>query len=116
MNMQIDWQSVNWAYIVVLAVFVFVSTLLASLVSFRRHMLASLLSAVVFSAIFVFWSYYPHHLPLPTSLNSPGPAVTFAPPPAANSSAVPAAAPTPPAPIKPGNPVTEATPSQSGPQ
>ena len=110
--MQIDWQSVNWAYIVILAVFVFVSTLLASLVSFRRHVLASILSAVVFSAIFVFWSYYPHHLPLPTSLHSPGPTVTISAPPASE----PAAAPTPPAPIKPANPASDITPPKSNPQ
>jgi hypothetical protein len=114
--MQIDWQNVNWAYVVVLAVFVFVSTLIGSLVAFRRHVLASILSAVVFSAIFVFWSYYPHHLPLPTSLNSPGPTLTFTPAPAGKSSAAPNAAPAPPAPVKPANPVTDAAPSQSNSQ
>lgn len=114
--MQIDWQNVNWAYVVVLAVFVFVSTLIGSLVSLRRHVLASILSAVVFSAIFVFWSYYPHHLPLPTSLNSPGPTVTITAPPAAKPAAAPAAAPTPPAPVKPVDPATDATPSQPKPQ
>jgi hypothetical protein len=109
--MQIDWQNVNWAYVVVLAVFVFVSTLIGSLISFRRHVLGSILSAVVFSAIFVFWSYYPHHLPLPTSLASPNSIPTSAANPAS-----PAAAPTPPAPVKPTNPVTDITPPKNNPQ
>ena len=30
--------------------------------------MAALLSALVFAAIFVIWTYYPHHLPLPTTL------------------------------------------------
>jgi hypothetical protein len=54
----------------------------------------------VFAAIFVFWSYYPHGFPLPTSLASAQPAV---------STATPAAA-KPAAPIKPANPVTDITP------
>ena len=31
-------------------------------------MMAALLSAIVFAGLFVFWTYYPHNLPLPTTL------------------------------------------------
>ncbi len=66
--MPIDWANVSWVYIAVLAVFVFLSSLIGSLLSFRHHVLGAVLSAVLFAAAFVFWTYYPHHLPLPTQL------------------------------------------------
>lgn len=68
--MAIDWANVSWIYVAVLAVFVFLSSLIGSLLSFRHHLWGSALSAVVFAAVFVFWTYYPHHVPLPTRLNA----------------------------------------------
>jgi hypothetical protein len=59
------------------------------------------LSALVFAAIFVAWTYYPHGLPLPTSLS-----VQKAP----VAAAVPAAPVAPSVPQKPRNPVTDITP------
>ena len=97
--MPIDLATVDWLYVVVLALFVFVATLIASVLSFGRHMLGAVLSAVLFAAAFVFWTYYPHHLPLPTALTPPKAAVTTAPVPAA-----------PAAPTRPRNPVTDITP------
>ena len=41
--------------------------------------MGALLSAILFAAAFVFWTYYPHHLPLPTALAPQKPAVTAAP-------------------------------------
>jgi hypothetical protein len=84
---------------VVLALFVFLATLIAGFLSFGRHVLGAVLSAVLFAAAFVFWTYYPHHLPLPTALTPPKAAVTTAPAPAA-----------PAAPTRPRNPVTDITP------
>ena len=95
-SMPIDLATVDWLYVVVLALFVFVATLIASVLSFGRHMLGAVLSAVLFAAAFVFWTYYPHHLPLPTALTPPKAAVTTAPAPAA--------------PTRPRNPVTDITP------
>src|ERR1035441_4120034 len=94
--MPIDLATVDWLYVVVLALFVFVATLIASVLSFGRHMLGAVLSAVLFAAAFVFRTYYPHHLPLPTALTPPKAAVTTAPAPAA--------------PTRPRNPVTDITP------
>ena len=94
--MPIDLATVDWLYVVVLALFVFVATLIANILSFGRHMLGAVLSAVLFAAAFVFWTYYPHHLPLPTALTPPKAAVTTAPAPAA--------------PTRPRNPVTDITP------
>jgi hypothetical protein len=94
--MPIDLAAVNWLYVIVLAILVFVSTLVGNVLSFHHRMMAALLSAIVFAGLFVFWTYYPHNLPLPTTLTvqkaaAPAPA---APPPVA-------------APEKPRNPVME---------
>jgi hypothetical protein len=97
--MPIDLESVSWLYVIVLAIFVFVSTLIGNLLSFNHRGMAGLLSALAFATLFVFWTYYPHGVPfLPTSISAPkAPAVTVAP-------AAPAA------PAKPRNPVTDITP------
>jgi len=96
----IDLASVNWLYVAVLAAFVFVASLIGNLVSFGRKVSGALLTAILFAAAFVAWSYYPHNLPLPTSLKPPPPPTAAAPPP-------PAA---PAAPQRPANPIRDITP------
>lgn len=88
----------DWLYVAVLAVFAALAHIVANLLSFNRRGLAAVLAAVVFAAIFVFWTYYPHGVPLPTSIAVKKPTVT---------TVVPAA---PTAPQKPSNPVTDITP------
>ena len=100
-DIPIDWANVNWIYVILLAVFVFVATLLGNLLSFSHRGMAGLLSALLFAVMFVFWSYYPHHLPLPTRLTA---------------ESKPAAAPAAPAPAaaqRPANPVTDITPPKN---
>jgi len=65
---QIDWTTVNWLYVAVLTALVFFSTLIGALLSFKRPFRTAVLSALLFAAGFVFWTYYPHGLPLPTSV------------------------------------------------
>jgi len=101
--MPIDLAAVNWLYVAVLAVFVFVSTLIGNVLSFSHRGMAALLSALVFVGIFVMWTYYPHHLPLPTTLT-----VQKSASPAAQGT--PAAPPPPSASARPRNPVTDITP------
>ena len=101
----IDWNSVNWVYVAVLGVFALVATLVANIISFGHRGFAAILSGLIFVGIFVVWSYYPHHLPLPTRLDSQPKAPTAAASPP----------PTPPAPVpdkpqKPENPVTTISP------
>lgn len=96
--MPIDLASVNWLYVAILAVFVFVASLIGNFLSFGRRGSGALLTAILFAAAFVAWSYYPHHLPLPTSLTPPPAPVAAAPPPK------------PAAPVRPANPVTDITP------
>ena len=98
--MPIDLASVNWLYVAILAVFVFVASLIGNFLSFGRKGSGALLTAILFAAAFVAWSYYPHHLPLPTSLAPPPAPVAAAPPPP----------PKPAAPVRPANPVTDITP------
>jgi hypothetical protein len=65
----IDLAAVNWIYVGVLAVFAFLAALVGSLLAFRSRGIGSFLAALIFAALFVFWTYYPHGLPLPTRLN-----------------------------------------------
>jgi hypothetical protein len=99
--MPIDSGQGDWLYVVVLAVFAFVANAVANLLSFERRWLAALLAAVLFTALFVFWTYYPHGLPLPTSIAGQKSPVT---------AVVPAAPATPP---RPNNPVTDISPPPS---
>jgi hypothetical protein len=99
-SIPIDWANVNWVYVGVLAIFVFVASLIGNLLSLNHRGFGALLSAILFAAAFVFWTYYPHGLPLPTTLTvAKAPPTPAAPPPAA-----------PAAPVRPSNPVTDVTP------
>ena len=102
--MPIDLASVDWLYVIILAVFVFVATLVGSFLAFSHRGMAALLSALGFVVIFVFWTYYPHHLPLPTAITVKKAAVAAPPVAAPVTPAAPAA------PVKPRNPVTDITP------
>lgn len=101
--MPIDLATVDWIYVGVLAVLAFLATVVANIVSFGHRGMAALLSAIIFAALFVAWTYYPHGLPLPTRLAGQPPAPTFAP-------SSPPAAVAPAAPERPRNPVTDITP------
>jgi hypothetical protein len=101
--MPIDLASVNWLYVIVLGIFVFVATYVGNLLSFSHRGMAALLSALAFAVMFIFWTYYPHGLPLPITVTPEQPAV-----------AEPAGMPTAPAaPQKPSNPVTDVTPPKN---
>ena len=66
----VDWANVNWLFVAVLAVFVFFSTFIGMLLSFKRAFRSALLSALLFAVTFVFWNYYPHGLPLPIMISA----------------------------------------------
>lgn len=100
--MPIDLASVNWLYVAVLAVLVFIAALIGNLLSFGRSVRAAVLSAIVFSGLFVFWTYYPHGLPLPTTLTVQKAAIAPAKP-------ITPIAP----PAEPHNPVKDVTPPTS---
>ena len=101
--MPIDLAQVDWLYVLVLAVMAFIASGIGNLVSFASRGSAAVVSAILFAALFVAFTYYPHHLPLPTRLAGPAaPAATPA----------PVAPATPDAPARPRNPVRDITPPQ----
>jgi hypothetical protein len=102
-DIPIDWASVNWLYVAVLALLAFFSSLIGNAIAFRRLVLGAVLSTLLFMAGFFFWTYYPHNLPLPTS---PVEQKTATP----GQGAAPPAAAAPGPPAKPSNPVRDITP------
>jgi hypothetical protein len=102
--MPIDLVNVNWLYVILLGVFVFVAAFLGNLLSFHHRGTAALISAALFVVIFIFWTYYPHGVPfLPTRLTAERPVT-------AEPAGMPNQAPSP---EKPRNPVTDITPPKN---
>jgi hypothetical protein len=98
--MPIDLTQVDWLYVAVLALFAGVASAVANLFSFFHRGFAAVLAAALFATLFVFWTYYPHGLPLPTSLSGQKSPVAAAAPAAPAVSATPQ---------RPRNPVTDIT-------
>jgi hypothetical protein len=65
--MPIDFAQVDWLHAAVLAVFAFVATAVANVVSLDRWISAGT-AALLFTAMFVSWTYYQHGPSLPTSI------------------------------------------------
>jgi hypothetical protein len=104
MTIPFDLTQVDWFYVTLLAAFALVASYVGNLISFRRRGLAAVVVALLFAAMFVFWTYYPHGLPwLPTSISTSK----------SGASAAPATAVTPSPPQKPSNPITDITPGNS---
>jgi len=100
-----DLTTVDWLYVIVLAALVFVAALIGNVVSFGRRLRAAVISTVVFAVLFVLWSYYSHHVPLPTAMKiqkPETPVVTAPATPAASEPTLPA----------PQNPIKDITPPQ----
>jgi hypothetical protein len=57
--MPIDLAAVNWLYVAILSGFVFIAALLGGIISFRNKLGAAVIAAVLFAAVFVFWTHYP---------------------------------------------------------
>jgi|SRR5262245_13892305 hypothetical protein len=104
--MPIDLAQVDWLYLIVLVVFVFLATLVGGLLSFGHRWTAATLSSLLFAVMFVFWTYYPHRVPLPKTITMPNtPTTTAVPAPAAPAGPAQAQ--------KPRNPVTDITPPRN---
>ncbi len=61
----------DWVYVGVLSVFAFLAAVIGNLFSLNHRGFAAVLTAIVFAALFVAWTYYPHGFPLPTRLAVP---------------------------------------------
>jgi hypothetical protein len=102
-DMPIDLAQVDWLYVIVLAVLVFIASGIGNLLAFASRGTSAVLAAILFAAMFVAWTYYPHGLPLPTRLAGSTAAPVVAPP-------APVAPVTPDVPARPRNPVRDITP------
>lgn len=71
MQIPIDFANVDWVYVGVLAVFAFLASIIGNVLALNHRGMGAILAALVFAALFVAWTYYPHGLPLPTRL-APG--------------------------------------------
>ncbi len=104
-GMPIDLAEVNWLYVIILAFFVFIASLIGGVLSWQSRITAAGMAAILFAVFFIAWSYYPHGVPLPTRLN-PAPSPVAVPPPV-TAPAAPAA------PVRPANPVRDITPPRN---
>ena len=105
--MPFDLATVDWVYVAILAVLVFISTFVGSLLSFKHSGRAAVLSALIFAGLFVFWTYYPHRIPGPRTLTIQNAASAPA------TTAAPAEPAKPATPVIPQNPVRDITPPAS---
>jgi hypothetical protein len=64
--MSIDWASVNWSYVALLSAFTFIAALIANFITFGHRGAAAIVAALLFAVFFVFATYYPHGITLPT--------------------------------------------------
>jgi hypothetical protein len=64
--MSIDWASVNWVYVALLSGFTFIAALIANFIAFGHRLAGAILTTLLFAAVFVFATYYPHGIALPT--------------------------------------------------
>jgi hypothetical protein len=64
--MSIDWSTVNWGYVALLSAFTLIAALIANYVTFRHRFAAAILAALLFAIIFVFVTYYPSGITIPT--------------------------------------------------
>jgi prepilin signal peptidase PulO-like enzyme (type II secretory pathway) len=64
--MSIDWSTVNWGYVAMLSGFTFIAALIANFITFRHRVAAAILATLLFAVIFVFVTYYPHGIAVPT--------------------------------------------------
>ncbi|MFZ0261231.1 MAG: hypothetical protein WAL36_14835 [Pseudolabrys sp.] len=115
--MPIDLGQVDWLYVIVMAILVFVATFVGGVLSFGRRWIGATLSTLLFVALFVFWTYYPHRVPLlPKTITLPNaPTTTAAPPPPPAAPAAPQRPKNPVTDITPRNPVTDVTPPAAAP-
>ncbi|MGB6316113.1 MAG: hypothetical protein WBG13_26700 [Pseudolabrys sp.] len=115
--MPIDLGQVDWLYVIVMAILVFVATFVGGVLSFGRRWIGATLSTLLFVALFVFWTYYPHGVSLlPKTITLPNaPTTTAAPPPPPAAPAAPQRPKNPVTDITPRNPVTDVTPPAAAP-
>lgn len=57
-KLPIDWASVDWVNVAILAAFVFVAGLVGNLLAAGNRLFGSFFTAVLFAVLFVLWTYW----------------------------------------------------------
>jgi hypothetical protein len=63
--MPLDLSTVNWTFVGLMTLLVFVTALLGGLIAFTNRFAGAIIAAVLFGVGFVAWNYYPHSFGLP---------------------------------------------------
>ena len=63
--MPIDLSTVNWLFVILMAVLVFIASLIGNAIALRNVFFGAIITAVLFAVGFVAWNYYPHNFGLP---------------------------------------------------
>jgi len=63
--MPLDLSTVNWTFVGLMTLLVFVAALLGGLIAIRNRFAGAIIAAVLFAVGFVAWNYYPHSFGLP---------------------------------------------------
>jgi len=69
----IDWSQVNWTTVITYSVLVLLASFIGNFVNILFNgnpITGAILSAILFGALFIGWTYYPHGLTI-ADLNSP---------------------------------------------
>jgi uncharacterized membrane protein YuzA (DUF378 family) len=64
--MPMDWAAVNWINVGLLSLFAFLASLFGNILAFNSRLFGAILTAILFAALFVLWTYYPHGFALPS--------------------------------------------------
>jgi hypothetical protein len=63
--MSIDWAAVDWVSVGLLSVFAFLASLVGNVLSFKSRFWGAVMTALLFAALYIFWTHYPHGFKLP---------------------------------------------------
>ncbi len=58
MDLPIDFATVDWAHVIILAVIAFVGAIVGNAIAFGNKLFGALLSAIFFAVFYVIWMYW----------------------------------------------------------
>ena len=70
MKLPIDWATVDWVAVGIMAALAFVASFVANLISFGNRWIGAFLTAVLMGGLYVLWTYYARDL-IAGSLHKP---------------------------------------------
>jgi hypothetical protein len=61
-QMPIDWATLPWTALGLLAALTFVASLIGHSLSGNNKLFGAIIAVIIFVAVYVFWDFYPHNL------------------------------------------------------